>query len=283
MSRSGLGFALVGLAALDLRRRPDHGSELASQLLLGEIVRCRVTAAPWLRAENTTDGYSGWVRSWGLVPVTAARARAWDRAARARVTASFAEVREGAGRGALVSPVSWRGRLIPRARKGRYREVELPDGRRGWIESRAIGLSADPARGLSRRSLSDRLRSLMGTPYLWGGRTPMGIDCSAFTQLVLAEQGIRLPRDAKQQYAASRPLSASSAPALGDLAFFAAPRRPPGHVGLVLGDGFYIHARGAVRVSSLDPSNPLFDNALAEQFCGYRRPRVARGQGGPKA
>lgn len=283
MSRSGSGFAIVGLAALDLRRRPEHGSELGSQLLMGEVVRCRATGAPWLRVENTTDGYSGWVRSWGVIPATAARARAWDRAARARVTVSFAEIRVGPGRGALMSPVSWRARLIPLAAKGRHREVELPDGRRGWIASKAIGTDRVPARGLSRRGFSDRLQALMGTPYLWGGRTPMGMDCSAFTQLVLAEQGIRLPRDAKQQFEASRPLSRSARPALGDLAFFAAPRRRAGHVGLALGEGFYIHARGAVRISSLDPSNPLFDNELADQFRGYRRPPRNRVRRSPKA
>jgi cell wall-associated NlpC family hydrolase len=162
--------------------------------------------------------------------------------------------------------------VIPLGKRGRFREVELPDGRRGWIEARSIGPARGQGKAVTRGSFVERLRSLMGTPYLWGGRTPMGLDCSAFTQLVLAEQGIALPRDAREQFERSRPLGKAASPTLGDLVFFAAPRRAPGHVGLALGGGFYVHARGAVRVSSLDPSNALYDNELAVQFCGYRRP-----------
>jgi cell wall-associated NlpC family hydrolase len=273
------GWAIVGLAALDLRRRPDHRSELRSQLLLGEVLRCPSTPAKWLPVRNCQDGYQGWVRAWGLVPVTAAGARAWTRSAQARVTVPYAEVREHPGGGAVVSPAFWQAALIPLGRRRGFREVRLPDGRQGWVDGRALGGGA-AGHAVERRALARRVKGLLGTPYLWGGRTPLGLDCSAFTQLVLMEHGVRLPRDADQQYRVSRPIKPGMELELGDLVFFGPTSRPLAHVGLALGGGYYVHARGSVRVGSLDPLNPLYDLALHRQFRGVRRPpqgRVGRG------
>src|SRR3989442_9077195 len=114
---------VVSLAALDVRRRPGHGSEMRSQLLLGEVVRVRRRGAggDWCLVENEADGYRGWVRAWGLVEVPARRAATWRRRASARVRRMWAEARVEPGRGALVSPLVWGGRIIPGRSRGRYR------------------------------------------------------------------------------------------------------------------------------------------------------------------
>ena len=269
MSRAGRALGVVSLAVLDLRRAPDHRAELGSQLLVGEVARrlSRSRDGLWWRVENLADGYRGWVRAWGVVPASAARAASWRRRARARVRALFAEVRTGRGAGALVSPLSLGGRVIAGRRRGGFRPVELPDGRRGWVKGGAleVGRTRPP-------SLIERVRSLLGIPYLWGGRTPLGLDCSGFTQLVLAEQGVGLPRDARRQFRAARPLRKGEPPRPGDLVFFGRRGAPVGHVGMGLGAGYYAHARGTVRISSVDKGNPLCDNELAGQVRGWRRP-----------
>ena len=260
---------IVSVAALDLRRRPDHRSELRSQLLTGEVVRRRATrgAGQWWRVENLTDGYRGWVRSWGLVGASASEARRWTRMATARAVRRYAEIREARGAGPLVSPLFWNGRVIPRENRRRWTLVELPDGCTGWVESKAL-------RPRTRRppSLLRRIEDLLGLPYLWGGRTPLGFDCSGFVQQVMAEQGVRLPRDAEDQYRAVQALGPSARPTTGDLVFFGPRRGRVTHVGLVLGEGRFVHAQGRVKIGSLDAGTALYDNELSVLKRAFGRP-----------
>jgi gamma-D-glutamyl-L-lysine dipeptidyl-peptidase len=268
MSRATHG--VVSLAVLDVRRRPGHGWELTSQFLLGEVVRVLRTRrdGAWSQVEGLTDGYRGWVRNWGFVPVTGARARSWMEKAGTRVAVAAAEVRARPGRSALVSPLFLNSRVIAGRRRGTWRRVELPDGRRGWIAASAL---AGPG---ERATLTERVLGLLGVPYHWGGRTPAGFDCSGFTQQVLAEQGVCLPRDAAHQMRSCRRLAAGESPQIGDLIFFGAPGRPVRHVGLGLGGGYFAHCRGIVRIGSVDYHNALWDKGLSGQIRGWWRPRA---------
>jgi cell wall-associated NlpC family hydrolase len=265
--------AVVSIAAADLRRRPAHVAELKSQLLLGEGVGVLEASrdGQWWLVENESDGYRGWVRTWGLVGVAAPRAASWRRKAASRLCVPYAQVRVSPGRGASVSPLFLNTRVIAGRKRGRYRPVELPDGRRGWVESASLALDSErPA------SLIDRIRSLLGVPYLWGGRTPLGYDCSGFTQQVLAERGIRIPRDARQQERATQLLVDGELPLEGDLVFFGPSRGVAAHVGIGLGGGYYAHCRGHVRISSVDTDNQLCDKDLTGSIRGWRRIQATR-------
>lgn len=266
--------AVVTLPALDLRTRPAHPAELGSQLLLGEVVRVLAAdrAQQWFRVRNEADGYEGWVRGWGLARCSRARATRWLNAANTLVVAPIALARTEPGHGAALSPLFFGGRLIAGRRRGSHRPIALPDGRRGWVEASSLR----PAASAPPEPMA-RIRSLLGTPYLWGGRTPAGYDCSAFVQQVLLEQGVALPRDAHDQWLACRALAAGESAALGDLAFFSArPKGRMGHVGLALGGGWFAHARGVVRVDSLESGNPMYPSDLGAQFRGWHRPLAGR-------
>jgi len=206
-----------------------------------------------------------------VVAASRARAARWNRKATARVVRPWADATATPGGGALVSPLFLNCRLIPAGSRGGFRRVEMPDGRRGWVREAAI------ATGRRRPpDLLTRIRGLTGVSYLWGGRTALGFDCSGFTQQVLFENGIRLPRDARDQFRASRALEQGEEPRPGDLVFFRERKAPPSHVGLALGGSYFAHARGRVRISSLDHRNPLCDSEIIHQFAGVRRPPVPR-------
>ena len=260
--------AVVSLPALDLRTEPRHAAELGSQLLMGEIVRIlgRSGEAGWVRVRNEADGYAGWVRAWGLVEASAARVEGWRARAKGRVAVPLAQVLTGRGSGAAVSPVFLGDRLIAGRAVNGFRPVELPDGRRGFLPAAALA-------GKARPTIEARVLTLLGTPYLWGGRTPAGYDCSAFVQQVLLEQGLSLPRDAKDQCRRSRRLPEGVEPRVGDLIFFRRPREKASHVGIALGGGYYAHSRGRVQVASIEPDNPLCDKDLLVQSMGWWRPR----------
>ena len=191
---------------------------------------------------------------------------AWRRRSRARVVAPHALVRTGPGRGDIVTPVFWHARLVPRRKRNRWREVELPDGRCGWIEARAVEL-----RQRRKIPLERLVRRLLGTPYFWGGRTPLGFDCSGFVQQVMAERNVSLPRDADDQRRAVRSLRLRERPRVGDLVFFGRRRGRLTHVGIMVGKGLYAHSRGMVRINSLEHSHVLYDKDLAAMFRGYGR------------
>ena len=263
---------VVQLAALDLRRRPDHRAELTSQLLMGEVVRVlgRGRNGQWWRVQNLADGYTGWVRGYGICPATRARTRRWLERARHHVIVPFCQVRSAECQGHTLTPLFWNGRVIAgRARNGR-RPVELPDGRHGWVTATAL------ATGVRRKRLIERIRDMLGTPYLWGGRTPLGLDCSGLVQQLMAEQGVVLPRDAHDQFLATRVQIGADQLALGDLLFFGRGRSRMEHVALVLGDGYYVHASGVVRVNSMDAHNPFYNKALSAQLRAFGRTKLAR-------
>ena len=269
---------IVTLAALDVRRRPRHGAEMGSQLLLGEAVRVirRGPGDRWHLVESATDGYRGWVRAWGVLLGGARQVGTWQRRARARVTALWAEVREAPGRGALVTPLFWGARVVAGRVQGRFRRVVLPDGARGWVRSGALAATSQAA-----PRLVDRVRGLLGIPYLWGGRTPAGMDCSGLVQMLMAERGYQLPRDAGDQERCCRPLERGRQHRPGDLVFFGPSGRPAAHVGVMIGDAAYVHARGRVRVNSLEERNVLYDNELSSQLRGIRSPGPATGRRHP--
>lgn len=266
--------AVVCLPALDLRPRPEHRAELGSQLLMGEVVVPGRRRAGWRHVTNLADGYAGWVREWGLVEGSVRRVAGWTRAATARVCAPLAVVRTRPGSDVAVGPVFFGCRLIAGRARGGWVPVELPDARRGWVERSAVALPGDPA-----PTLEQRILGLLGVPYLWGGRTPAGYDCSAFVQQILREQGFSLPRDAADQHRASRALRPGAPLAPGDLAFFATADGRVAHVGIYLAGALFAHARGRVTLASLDRGNALCDSELIPQFVGWRRPRRAPARG----
>jgi cell wall-associated NlpC family hydrolase len=114
----------------------------------------------------------------------------------------------------------------------------------------------------------------IGIPYLWGGTTPRGFDCSGLVQRIYRLHGVSLPRDSDQQARRGRLKPAGSYETLrtGDLLFFGKSDAQITHVGMYLADGLFLHAYGHVRVGSLDPRHALYEATLSADWRCTRDP-----------
>ncbi|WP_425352472.1 NlpC/P60 family protein [Alkalicoccus urumqiensis] len=124
-----------------------------------------------------------------------------------------------------------------------------------------------PSASMDADALLTSAQRYLGTPYVWGGTTTSGMDCSGFVQKVMKEHGVELPRTTAQMWAASEPVSS---PQKGDLVFFET-RSGPSHVGIYMGGDKFIHAGASTGVTETDMNNPYW----SERYLGAKRPDTA--------
>ncbi|MFV1985749.1 MAG: NlpC/P60 family protein [Gemmatimonadota bacterium] len=269
---------VVPTAVAPVRRDPAHGSELVSQWVLGEIVRVDDIEGGWVRARGA-DGYAGWTPR-APFRRTVFATEDWDAAATLLSMGTYVDEKaDPAGDGHCLERLPWGARLR-RADSGGT-GVTLPDGRTVTPLSleRVVAQpgSANPPpipHGLG-ETVARLAGHWPGVPYLWGGRTDLGVDCSGFVQAVFASVGIRLPRDSHQQAEAHPDLRGSGvATEPGDLLFFAPDEATITHVALALGGSRIIHAassNGSVREDDLDTDTSL-SALLTRSIVRHTRP-----------
>lgn len=230
-------YAFVNVPAAPVRRKPLHRKEMINQLLFGEAVQVLKTKGDlWLKVRSLHDGYEGWLTNTLIEETDELTATTTSSYA----TLSLLDILTVENK-TINIPV---GSSLPFFADGK--------GRLGKTEFTFTGkfCKRDDLQP-SQELVKELVQPWLNAPYLWGGRTPLGVDCSGFVQVVFKLMGIDMPRDAWQQAQAGRPVKKFSEVRTGDLAFFSS-KEDITHVGILLDNGEIIHASGKVRIDAID-------------------------------
>lgn len=256
-----------------LRAFPTGQSEQTSQYVLGELLNAQRAEAGYLFVRGA-DGYEGWISEQQTLPLYSAPEpwRCADLSLYRRVSTPFAPLCDKSG--AMITRLPMGAALRAMAEPaGGFVRVVLPDGALGLIASTSLAewLSSP----LPPRAACAAALACLGTPYLWGGSTPFGFDCSGLTQRCFQLVGRTLPRDAYQQAEQRQGirLDAGSKLEPGDLIFFRGKEyrgaRSISHVGIMIDADRMVHAHGTRGVGIDTIASPII--AEAYDYCGAWR------------
>ena len=231
-------YGLCNLSVVPLRAEASDPSELVSQVLYGELFKVLEQRKKWSRIRLLFDGYEGWVDNKQFRLISEEEYLELKKAELVYATD-------------LVDIVTTEENQLLSIFLGC--QVNNCGFLKHTFEGKTI------SKKLPKRQLIDTAVLYLNSPYLWGGKTPFGIDCSGFTQMVYKLNGYKLLRDASQQATQGEALSFIEESEPGDLAFFDNAEGIITHVGIIMEDNYIIHAHGKVRVDRIDHTG-IFNN-----------------------
>ncbi|NOT38816.1 MAG: C40 family peptidase [Saprospiraceae bacterium] len=233
-------------ATLAIRKEPNHKSELVNQLLFGERFKIKEDSNGWYKIESTHDNYIGWAEDKILIEPYI------------KVEISYLITK-------AIAFVNYREDIM-----------QLPFGSR--CPTYMLKHNSNKNDFISRAlSVTDAIQLMktqfLHAPYLWGGRTVLGIDCSGFTQLYARCLGIELDRDAWQQALQGKLVNTKEELSSGDLIFFKSESDKITHVGIFLGEGKIMHASGRVRIDLINMEGIINSQTgkLTHRLVNFRR------------
>jgi SH3-like domain-containing protein len=261
-------YGLVNLSVCNIRSKPDHPEELSTQALMGTPVRILKENSGWYLIQ-TPDEYLGWVDDDGIVRYNSQEMIKWINSKKVIYTEFFGFVYSDKNFSEKISDIV-AGDIVELINSSEnYFEVKLPDGRIGFIKKNEAKLFDEWFSSLdfSSESIIRAAKEMQGFPYLWGGTSVKGVDCSGFVKTIFFLNGLILPRDANQQALIGEEVSFDfefTHLEPGDLIFFgrkASNTRPERitHVGLYIGNKKFIHSSGRVRLDSFDKNDPNYN------------------------
>lgn len=275
-------YGVVNVSVANLRSQPRDAAELATQALLGMPLQIWDKDRGWYLAQ-TSDQYIAWVDFGGFQRMTKTEFDRWQQADKVIYTYPFGFCYTQPDRESQTVSDLVAGDLLALEKEDKkFYQVRYPDGRVGYIaKNEAQPLDRwKAAAHPTEESLTKTAKSLMGIPYLWGGTSVKGMDCSGFTKTVYRLNGLELSRDASQQVNQGTliltPNNDFSQLRPGDLLFFGQPANGTQaervvHVGMWIGNNEFIHASGKVRISSFNATAPNFDEYELKRFLRAKR------------
>lgn len=241
------------LSVIPVRAEAKDQSEIVTQLLFGEHCEVISLEEPWMKIKSLHDGYEGFI---DYKQVSESSQKDFE-----EVKSNFTRLQQdniqfSTKNGALT--------LLKGALISKRQQFKITNSKFERISSNATTV-------LSTDVISIAM-SYLNAPYLWGGRTSFGIDCSGFTQAVLRFMGIELSRDASQQVLEGKEVTFENL-TIGDLAFFQNSKGKVSHVGILMENNKIIHAAGQVRIDELREEGIFRKdfNTITHKFHSLRR------------
>lgn len=274
-------FAVVNNSVANIRSRPAHPSQMATQALLGMPLQVLKKEGGWYMVKTPED-YISWVDGGGIEQMNESEYEDWKSAPKIIYTDtygfSYSDPDESSEK---VTDLVAGSLLRLESRNALFYEVSYPDGRRGFVSTEEAAPFREWSQELnvSQATLIETSKSMLGAPYLWGGTSTKGMDCSGFTKTIYLMNGMIIPRDASQQIKAGVLVDDQrnfEKLQEGDLLFFGRPAtdtepRSVVHVGMWIGDHQFIHSSGRVHISSVDSSAENFDAYNLGRYLESRR------------
>jgi len=274
-------MAVVCISVANHRTDPKHSAEMATQSLMGTVVKVWKKRGEWYLVQ-TPDNYLGWVDDDGIHLMNQSQIRDWLASERVIVTVPYALLRIDASEKSPVISDLTAGNLLRKiGMKGDYYHLRTPDGREGYLSVSNSASFTDWVNGteLNGENILNSAAEFMGYPYLWGGTSTKGVDCSGFTKSVYFMNGLITPRDASQQVYSGILVDTKdgfSKLEPGDLLFFGfketdTTRERITHVGIYIGNDEFIHSSGKVKINSLNKTKPNFSPFRFNTFIRAKR------------
>jgi cell wall-associated NlpC family hydrolase len=233
-------YGICNLSIVPLRAEESNQSEMTSQVLFGEVFEVTEKQKEWSKIRLTFDNYEGFIDNKQYTEISA------DFYSKLKTEKQYFS-------GEMIDFITNSKNELTTIPLGSnlpfYNAGKLQINSELYTYEGAI-LSEEE----SKHKIAQTAFNYLNTPFLWGGKTPFGIDCSGFTQMVYKLCGYRLLRDANQQATQGEVLSFIEESEAGDLAFFDNEEGEIIHVGIILSDYHIIHAHGKVRIDTLDHS-----------------------------
>lgn len=229
-------FGICNLANIPLRFEPSDRSELVSQVLFGEHFQILEQNQKWSKIKLAYDDYEGWIDNKQFKDITEEQ---YNLLSTDSIVLNADLIEYVTSQDNLLMP-------IPLGASLSFLNYDS-------INTECLIFEGIKVSGIKSKSqIIDTAFMYLNAPYLWGGKTPFGIDCSGFTQMVYKLNGYKLLRDASQQATQGLALSFIEESEPGDLAFFDNEEGNIVHVGIIMENNYIIHASGKVRIDRLD-------------------------------
>ena len=267
-------YGITQQSVINIRMKPGYSQESGTQTLMGMPMRILESRDGWIRVV-TPEGYIAWVTSGSVAAVDERGFGAWKKADKWIVKSYYTILRANPYDNADVVSDAVMGCTVAKTGKseGKYHQVQLPSGKMAYILKEDVQDFNEwlASRNLTAENVIKTAKQFVGFPYMWGGTSIKGMDCSGFVKTAYFMNGIILQRDASQQAYTGESVDVTNGidnliP--GDLIFFGTPataekKERISHVGLYMGEGKFIHCATSVRINSLIKGEPDFYNGYA--------------------